>query len=352
MAKYKVVIDGCIWRCIISALLCAALYSTPAHAVWTYSLAAQIAMHDGILAACGKIEPRINAVLSDEWSKLERFNKIKAIRSARKSSEYLQVYRLVLSEQLKTSWGDSEEEAHECERVYIDLSHGQANPNQWWRDRPCTNVPLNSVEGSGEGQRCGAGPRAEVSFENTVSDANISILRLLPSSDVSFPPAGTFPQWSDLRYRIVSINNVGGHVWAIPESVEFEWKEWPRTFPGELKNEPDLKSVRLYVDEVRGKVERKRAQLVVRGRIPGEVIAEALLADRAANFGQPVTGSLKLFFIFMQDGVRFRWEQWNGKCIKRYGGDEIDLPRHQLLSGDWVCGEPEPKRCGCETKAN
>ena len=122
MAKYKIVIDVCIWRCIVGAVLCAALYSTPAHAVWTYSLAAQIAIHDGTLSTCGKIEPRLNSVLSDEWSILLRLNGIKAIRSARKSSEYLQVYQLVLSEQLTTGWGDSEEEAHVCERVYIRMA--------------------------------------------------------------------------------------------------------------------------------------------------------------------------------------------------------------------------------------
>src|SRR5690606_27357107 len=65
------------------------------------------------------------------------------------------------------------------------------------------------------------------------------------------------------------------------------------------------------------------------------------------KLGQSVAGSLKLFFIFMPDGLRFRWEQWNGRCIKKYGGDEIDLPRNQLLSGDWICGEPEPKDCRC-----
>ena len=209
MAKYKILIDMCVWRCIVSARLCTTLYSTPAHAAWNYSLAAQITIHEATLSTCGKIEPRLNSVLNDEWSKLVQPHGIKAIRSARNSSEYLEVYRLFLSEHLKTSWGDFEEEAHNCEEAYIHLSHGQTNPNQWWRDRLCANVPLNSVESSGEVQRCGGGPRAQVWFGNTISDAKISILRLLPSSDMSFPPPGTVPQWSDLRHRIVSINNAG-----------------------------------------------------------------------------------------------------------------------------------------------
>jgi hypothetical protein len=48
---------------------------------------------------------------------------------------------------------------------------------------------------------------------------------------------------------------------------------------------------------------------------------------------------MKLFFIFMQDGLRVRWEQWHGECIERYGGDDLALPLDQLLSSDSVCDE-------------
>jgi len=346
MTKYKIVIEVCIFRCILGAMLCVALFSTPAHAVWDYSLAAQIAMHDVIVATCGKTEPRIKAVLSDHWSQHVRLRGIEAIRSARKSTEYSQVYQDFLFDQLISSWGDSEEQAHACEDIYINFRTDETKPHRWWQDRLCVDLPLDSEKGPEDGQRCGAGPRAEVSFENAMSDTEISILRLTPSSDVSFPPAGTRPNRSEPGYRIVSNNNAG-HAWAIPEAVEFEWKEWPRTVPQELRDRGDLESGRAYVDEVRGRVQRKRAQIVVRGRLPPEVIAEALQMEQAAKFGQPVAGSLKLFFIFMPDGLWFRWEEWNGKCIKKYGGDEIDLPRNQLLSGAWICGEPEPKPCNC-----
>jgi hypothetical protein len=342
MTKHKTVIDISVWRCMASAMLCAWLHSPPAHAVWEYSLAAQIAINDGIRFTCGKIEPQLGVLLDDELSKLARLNGTKAVNSARNSSEYFHVYLLGLYEHLKASWGDVEEEAHECESVYISLSNGKAKPDQWWHDRSCADVPLNLSED----RRCGTGPRAGVLLQNTMSDVAISILRLVPSSDVSFPRAGTFPQWTDLSHRIVSTDNAE-QVWAIPDSVEFEWKEWPRVFPGEPQNDRELDSVRSYVDEVHGKVQRKRAQLVVRARIPREVIAEALQAEQAVEFRQSAAGNVKLFFIFTRDGLRFRWEQWHGQCIAKYGGDEIELPRNQILSGDWVCGEPEPKPCDC-----
>lgn len=346
MGKHKTVFNICIWRCMASGMICALLHSPPAHAVWEYSLAAQIATNDGIRSTCGKIEPRLGAVLDDELAKLVQLNGAKAISSARKSSEYFHVYRLGLYEYLKSSWGDPEEEAHECESIYISLSNGNAKPDQWWRDRSCADVPLNLSED----RRCGTGPRTSVLLQNTMSDVMVSILRLVPSSDVSFPRAGTFPQWSDSSPRIVSTDNADP-VWAIPESVEFEWKEWPRAFPWEPKNDRELESIRSYVDEVRSKVQRKRAQLMVRARIPREVIAEVSQAEQAAEFGQSTSKKgMKLFFIFMRDGLRFRWEQWHGQCIAKYGGDKIDLPRNQILSGDWVCGEPEPQPCGCRSK--
>jgi len=344
MAKHKSVFNILIWRCMASAMLCAWLHSPPANAVWDYSLAAQLAINEEILSTCGKIESRLGPLLNDELSTLAKVYGTKAVNSARNSPEYFHVYRLGLYEHLKASWDDPEEEAHECERIYVSLSKENITSDQWWRDRLCADVHLNLSED----RRCGAGPHARVSLRNTMPDVIISILRLAPSSDVSFPAAITFPKWSDSPHRIVSPNNTE-QFWAIPDSVEFEWKEWPRAFPGEPKNKRELENIRSYVDEVRGKAQRKRAQLVVRARIPQEVIAEAL---QVTKLGQPPAENVKLFFIFMHDGIRFRWEQWHGPCIAKYGGDEIELPRNQILSGDWVCNEPQPMPCDCQSKEN
>jgi hypothetical protein len=116
-------------RLIVSTVLCIALQPTTAHAVWEYNLAAQLAFHDGLRSTCGKIEPRPNAVLNDEWSQTILSTGMKAISSARKSQEYSKVYRQVLHEHLKLGWGDSEEEAHKCEEVYVSFNNKQSNVN-------------------------------------------------------------------------------------------------------------------------------------------------------------------------------------------------------------------------------
>lgn len=53
-------------------------------------------------------------------------------------------------------------------------------------------------------------------------EKHVSILRIAPSSDVSFPRAGTFVEQIDLSNKIVPNDYVRG-TWAIPESVEFEY---------------------------------------------------------------------------------------------------------------------------------
>lgn len=121
--------------------------------------------------------------------------------------------------------------------------------------------------------------------------------------------------------------------------MEFEWKQWPKQRHSELTQERDLNALRTYVDRIREKTHRQRSTLLVRSQIPGDIIAESVRTEEAAMLTEAEAPRLKLQFIFVQDGLRFRWEQWRGDCINRYGGDEIKLPRQQLLSSDRVCGE-------------
>lgn len=325
-------------RFTMSLALCLALQPISAYAIWDYSLAAQLAMHDGLRTTCGAIEPRLSTILNDEWKQITQSNELKAINAARKTQEYKNIYRQVLHEDLKNSWNDPEEKDHICEALYAQHSNKSIGADHWWwRDRPCAGVSLDSKDGN----HCAVGPYAFVSFGNTIPDKRISILSIVPSSDVSFPRAGTFVQQSDLPDTVVSNTYVSG-TWSIPDSIEFEWKEWPSAFPSESNNDQELKSIRYYVEEVRAKVQRKHAKIDVRNHIPNHVIAALLGAERTVQPASPNEQNMKLFFIFMKDGLRVRWEQWHGQCIEKYGGDTIDVPRDQLLSGARVCNDSTP----------
>lgn len=126
--------------------LCALLQPIPTYAVWDYSLAALLAMHDGLRTTCGKIEPRLSAKLNDEWSQIIRSYKAKDVDTARKSQEYKNVYRLTLHEYLTHSWNDPEEEAHLCEALSTEYCGKTATTAQWWHDRSCAGVSLGSTQ--------------------------------------------------------------------------------------------------------------------------------------------------------------------------------------------------------------
>jgi hypothetical protein len=317
--------------------LCVALQPLSAYAAWDYSLAAQLAMHDGLRATCGKIEPRLKTMLNNEWSEITKSNKIKTIETARKTQEYIDIYHLTLYEYLEHTWNDPEEQAHVCEAIYAQHNDKNDTANKWWwRDRFCAGVSLDSAEGS----HCTAGPRVSVSFTNTMPDRRISILRIVPSSDVSFPRAGTFVEQSDSPDSVLSNAHISG-TWALPDSIEFEWKEWPSAFAKKSSNNVDLINFQRYADEVRAKVHRQHANVLIRNLIPGDVIAKLLQLEQAAKPESSTEPAIKLFFIFTQDGLRVRWEQWYEKCIERYGGDNLGLPRDQMLSSTRVCGESQ-----------
>ena len=131
---------------VVGFLLCPLLQPIPAYAVWDYSLAAMLAMHDGLRTACGKIEPRLTAKLNNEWLQITRAYKIKEINTARKNQEHMDIYRQTIHEYLTHSWNDPEEKAHLCEESAIGYYGQSAVANQWWRDRSCTGVSLDSEE--------------------------------------------------------------------------------------------------------------------------------------------------------------------------------------------------------------
>jgi hypothetical protein len=118
-------------------------------------------------------------------------------------------------------------------------------------------------------------------------------LRIAPSPDVAFPRAGIFVQQS-LPESIVS-NIYTQDAWAVPDSIEFEWKEWPSAFPRESTNDGDLKKIRDYGDQVCDKVQRKHATIGVRNIIPNDVIAALLQSMQAAESDRSSEPSLKLF---------------------------------------------------------
>lgn len=135
-------------RAIACLMIGAATHSPSAQAQWDFSLATKIAMYDVIVSTCGKVEPRLTPLLNGQWAALVNAYGTGPIDAARKSPDYVRDYQWALYEQLEATWGDSDEEAHECERILTRLNRDTVETHPWWRDRACVDVPLNSLEES------------------------------------------------------------------------------------------------------------------------------------------------------------------------------------------------------------
>ena len=104
----------------------------------------------------------------------------------------------------------------------------------------------------------------------------------------------------------------------LPEWVEFEWSE-------------RIYGQRHTVEEMKA-LPRLHQRVVIRERVPQDVVEEVLQSARDTPRGKLPEKMLWVYLVWTDDGVKFRWaikrqptspqEQW----ILRSGGDEIENP--------------------------
>jgi len=95
----------------------------------------------------------------------------------------------------------------------------------------------------------------------------------------------------------------------LPEWVEFEWTE--------PKYEEKHTREQLLAMLV------KKARVPVRSRVPQDVIAEVMEAKRNREPHKLPEKMLWVYFIWYEDGIKFRWRLTSKCCGERSGGDEI-----------------------------
>jgi hypothetical protein len=97
---------------------------------------------------------------------------------------------------------------------------------------------------------------------------------------------------------------------VLPEWVEFDWTE------------PDYGTT--YTREQLRAMPVKKARVPVRSRVPQDVVDEVVASNRQRQAGQLSEGSLWIYFVWFDSGVKFRWELRSGCCEKlRAGGDDL-----------------------------
>ncbi len=101
----------------------------------------------------------------------------------------------------------------------------------------------------------------------------------------------------------------------LPEWVEFEWTEYPSD-KDDLREELGLLPV--HVERV-----------IIRERVPQDVIDEVIRRKRATPPGKLPDKSLQLNFVWTDGGIKFRWllrEKDTPGSMSRSGGDAIERP--------------------------
>lgn len=129
------------------------------------------------------------------------------------------------------------------------------------------------------------------------------------------------PNW---RQSVGATEGMSGDTRGLPEWLDFEWQEPP--YPGlEPRDFATREEYSKYVFDEKARLPLKTQRVFIRNRIPPEVVQEVTYSRSHIPKGQLLPEKmLWIFFIWTDDGIKFRWEMSCDKpCDMKEGGDEI-----------------------------
>lgn len=155
------------------------------------------------------------------------------------------------------------------------------------------------------------GPGMTVTFRNVIKGKEILVRNAVSSSGNRFSnPGGLGPETDPLRGG--ATENAAPDGRALPEWVEFEWIE------------PVYSRVPAYRHDELHALPVKKARVLVRDRVPQDVVDEVMESNRRREPHKLPEKRLEVYFIWYESGIKFRWELEKGCCeVLRAGGDEI-----------------------------
>jgi len=173
-----------------------------------------------------------------------------------------------------------------------------------------------------------AGPGMTVNFKGTVRGISIEIKNARLPDGTEFPNAGSFG-YSDNPLSAGKEMGAAPDGRQLPEWVDFKWQESP--YPG-LHQGPS--SSQTYdewsklVDAESRTLPVKSQRVLIRSRIPQDVVDEVTEASRHPVKRYGVEKHLLLNFVWTTQGIKLRWRIWhtprfNIQYYSHEGGDEI-----------------------------
>jgi hypothetical protein len=178
------------------------------------------------------------------------------------------------------------------------------------------------------------GPGMTVGF-NACINGKVDLIRSTSSGGAVFPNPGAFGGQICKKNPLYQGKFMGASPDGrnLPEWVEFEWQVWP--YPYEERpdnaNPVALQAWRDRVHLLARTLPRKIERVPVRSRIPQEIVNQVIESNRTTPEGKLPEKSLWVFFIWHEDGIKFRWKL-DGCCGDiASGGDQ--LPAYPQRSG-------------------
>jgi hypothetical protein len=168
------------------------------------------------------------------------------------------------------------------------------------------------------------GPGMTVSFIGNIEGKSIGFVRATSSTGAKFTHPGDVGGRGNKK-NVLSGGKVMGAApdgRELPEWVEFEWQEWPYPFekPTE-KAAADAWSEEVH--RLSRTLPHKITRVNVRSRVPQAVVDEIVEANRKQERGKLPEKKLWVYFIWYDDGIRFRWEMLSGCCKTVHSGGDV-----------------------------
>lgn len=166
------------------------------------------------------------------------------------------------------------------------------------------------------------GPGMTVTFRNVVKGKTVDVIDAVSSGGVRFPKPGSLtPSISAFHGGATEGAAPDGR--EVPEWVEFTWQE--RSYPSlRQENFSSPEEFNKAIEEKLRNSPVKTRRVLVRDRVPSDVIDEVTESNRKREPNKLAEKSLWVYFIWHESGIKFYWELRNGCCTAlRAGGDTI-----------------------------
>lgn len=130
---------------------------------------------------------------------------------------------------------------------------------------------------------------------------------------------------SGWRRAIRTTTGMSGDTRSLPDWLDFAWQEpsYPGPQPSDFATREDYSK---YVFDEKASLPLKTQRVFISSRIPPEIVQEVTYSRSHIPKGQLLPEKmLWIYFIWTDDGIKFRWRMSCDKpCERKEGGDEIN----------------------------